>query len=468
MERHCLVFIAIALVTGLVGCSRHPLDSWWPETSVLAGDLPMAAPPVEPPSDTARFSPDEFDEPQGQLTLGEVLALALTQNPELASFAWEVRAAEARALQAGLLPNPEVSVEVENIGGSGDLEGLDGAETTVALSQVFLLGKKLENRTKVAALEQELAAWDYEAKRIGVFVYSTQQFVEVLAAQRQVALAIEANALADKVHDVVSRRVDAGDASPTEMTRMSVFVFTDQIALRRAERALQAARHRLAGTWGSTTPEFESVIGQLGEVSPIPSAEALTHLVRQNPQIAKWAVEMSRRQAAIGLAKSEAVPDIEGGAGWRYFNETDDTAFVVNFSLPLPLFDGNQGGVLEARYNLAKAKQEQRYAEVRVKSALVAAYQELAAAHSEASTLHGEVLPAARRGFDAMEKAYALGNVGYLEILDTHRTLIEVQSQYIDALAAFHRGVAELEGLIGRPLSEITIHTSPQTKGDNP
>ena len=177
---------------------------------------------------------------------------------------------------------------------------------------------------------------------------------------------------------------------------------------------------------------------------------------------------MSQRRAAIDLAKSEGVPDVEIGAGWRHFNETDDTAFIAEFSIPLPIFNRNQGGVLEARYNLAKAKQERRSAEVRVKTTLAAAYQELAAAHSEATALKDEVLPAARQNFDAVEKAYRQGKVGYLEVLDSQRTLIDVQFQYLDALAAYHRGVAEIEGLIGQPLSEVTNNSTPESQGNNP
>jgi cobalt-zinc-cadmium efflux system outer membrane protein len=55
------------------------------------------------------------------VTLAQAQALALLQNPRLAAFGWEVRAREAQILQAGLLPNPEVDVEVENFAGSGAL-----------------------------------------------------------------------------------------------------------------------------------------------------------------------------------------------------------------------------------------------------------------------------------------------------------------------------------------------------------
>jgi cobalt-zinc-cadmium efflux system outer membrane protein len=95
--------------------------------------------------------------------LRQALALALLQNPELRAFAWDVRAAEARTLQAGLRPNPELGLEVENIAGTGVLQGGQSAETTLRLNQVIELGGKRARRLQVAAVERDLAAWDYEA-----------------------------------------------------------------------------------------------------------------------------------------------------------------------------------------------------------------------------------------------------------------------------------------------------------------
>ena len=94
-------------------------------------------------------------EPNGVLTLGKALALTLMHNPELKAFSLEVRVAEARQLQAGLRPNPELDVEVENVGGTGPLRGFDGAESTIQLSQLIEFGNKAEKRRKIASFERE-------------------------------------------------------------------------------------------------------------------------------------------------------------------------------------------------------------------------------------------------------------------------------------------------------------------------
>ena len=85
---------------------------------------------------------------------------------------------DARILQAGLLPNPELGAEVENFGGSdmrsGTFDECGGHGS--ALSQLIELGGKRAKRSRVAKLERDLAGWDYEAKRLDVYVATAKGF----------------------------------------------------------------------------------------------------------------------------------------------------------------------------------------------------------------------------------------------------------------------------------------------------
>jgi outer membrane protein, heavy metal efflux system len=140
--------------------------------------------PLGPAMDPA----EPIAELTGHLTLREALVLALKANPELAAFSREIRAREAAVLQARLFPNPELSVTAANLG-NAVLKDFDGPQTTVSLSQLILLGGKRARGIEVAGLDRDLAAWDYETKRMDVFTRVAQAFVEVLRAQEGVALA---------------------------------------------------------------------------------------------------------------------------------------------------------------------------------------------------------------------------------------------------------------------------------------
>lgn len=464
--RSVTVLSCIAIFLSMSGCGPSPLAESWPEARPLGRDLDAYRPPLKPPAEhTAHVQPAQeggSEEPVGGLVLRQALALALEKNPGLRGFAWEVRAAEARTLQVSLRPNPELEVGAENLAGSGEFSGTDAAETTIALSQLIELGGKRSKRTRVASLERDLAGWDYEAARIEVFTEVAQRYVVVLSSQRRLELATDAEALSQQLFDTVSKRVEAGVSAPVEKTRAGVVVSTSRIERQRVQRRLWAARISLASTWGNVSPRFEAVVGDLETIRDIPSIESLAELISQNPDVARWAVEITQRRAEVELAKAQGTPDVTVGVGARHFSETSDDAMVVGLSLPLPIHDRNQGGVLEARFNAAKARQEQRAAQARVGAALGSVYQELASSRAEAIALRDDALPPATEAYQAIRQAFDQGNLGFLDVLDAERTLIGLRQQYLDALTAYHGSVADIEGLIGQPLDSIGITPSPE------
>src|SRR5882672_6297856 len=197
MHRTFLVLLGIAMTVEFTGCGSILGKAVWPEPRPLRQDGLTYQPP--PHSSAPAPGTSLHQEPTDVLTLPQTLALALLQNPELSAFAWEVRAAEARTLQAGLRPNPELGLDVENLAGTGAFRGGRSAETTLRLSQVIELGGKRSRRLRVAALERDLAAWDYETKRLEVLTAVAQTFVEVLRAQERLRAEEELVRLAAQV-----------------------------------------------------------------------------------------------------------------------------------------------------------------------------------------------------------------------------------------------------------------------------
>ena len=272
-------------------------------------------------------------------------------------------------------------------GGAGQRSGFDGAETTVLIAQPIELARKRAKRMTLAALEEELAQWDYQSKRLDIARRVSGAFVNVLGAQERLALSEELVRISEQAHIAVTQRVAAGRDSPIEQTKSGVALSTMRIELQRAERALESARKGLAAAWGSRTAGFSEVAGQFDEVRPVPSVDKLSALVQQNPDIARWAVEKQRRRAALKLEKAKAISNVTLNGGLRQFNETDDSAAVLGLSIPLPLSDRNQGGLREATYLLAKTEDSRKAAEIEVLAALEAAALRLAGALAEATAL---------------------------------------------------------------------------------
>jgi cobalt-zinc-cadmium efflux system outer membrane protein len=395
----------------------------------------------------------QAEPPQGGLTLRDALALALEQSPELAAFSWEIRAREARALQAGLLKNPTFSAEVENIGGSGQREGVDSVETTLLVSQLIELGGKRSKRRSLGAFEAKVAEWEYEAARLAVVAETTSAFVDALARQDAVALADEQIQLAEDVLRTVQAQVRSGAVSSAEVHRARVEVTKEQIGRRQRNRALRVAYVRLATAWGASEPTFGALSGNLEAVSAIPPEAELVQRMATTPELARWRAEVTTRRAAIELENARRIPDVTLALGPRHFNDRNDWALVVGVQVPLPVFDRNQGARRESRSQLSKSREEQRSTELRLRRSLAQLYQGLASAYEEATALRDQAIPQAEQAYAATKNAQRQGALRFTEVLDAQRSLFALRTQLVEALASYHHSRAQTEALIGGPLA---------------
>ena len=389
--------------------------------------------------------------PTGALTLRETLRLVLAQNPELAAFDAELRVADARILQARLRPNPEIRGELENLGGSGEQTGRDSAERTVQLSQLLELGGKRDARTRVATKGRELAQWDYDGKRLEVLTETAQVFIDVLTAQARVELVRQNVQLAESFLPESRKRVEAGRASAAEKMRGEIDVQAARIELEKAERELGGARELLVSFWGEETPRFRAVLGDLDHTEPAPpSAARLAGQLLENPQIARAPTELAQRRAQVNAARAEAAPDLTLSAGYRRFAANNDQAAVLGFSVPLPLFDRNQGGIREAQAQLEQAHRRQAATTAKLDAMLSQTYLTLLATQREIAALQEKILPFAEEAYTAIDQGYGAGRFGFLDLLEARRTLTSSRLQLLEAKRAYHRAVAEIEGLTGR------------------
>jgi cobalt-zinc-cadmium efflux system outer membrane protein len=176
--------------------------------------------------------------------------------------------------------------------------------------------------------------------------------------------------------------------------------------------------------------------------------------------VARWVKEMQQRSADLELQKAKAIPDVTLSGGAQRFSDTKDYGYAFGLSVPLPLFDRNQGNILAAQRKLAKAREESTDAAVKASTSLSDAYKVLLSSYTEATSLKNEVLPAAEQVFNAYASGFRVGQFRSSEVLDARQTLFETKERYLEALATYHKSVAEVERLIGERLdSAIEYHT---------
>lgn len=392
---------------------------------------------------------------RGPITLQKALSLALLQNPELDAFSLEQRAREAHALQTGFFPNPRVQVVVQDVGGTGNFSGYRQSQTTIWLSQLIELGGKRIARLRSSNLFGKLAAWDYETKRMDVLTQVSKAYVDVLKVQQKISLAEDLVRLGENFLNAVVERVEAGKVAALEKTKAEVTLSSMQIQLVKARRELNVARQNLSATWGSTQPLFASALGDLFSIFPVPPLKQLRVRLANNPDLERWTTELGQRQAVLDRELSKRIPDVKLSGGFRRIEQTNDRTIVFGVSIPLQLFNRNQGNIKEARHRLAKASAEKRTMEIKVEKIFLAAYSKVNFTRSQVISIKTKIIPGAQKAFDGFTEGYRFGKFGYLDVLDSQKTLFEAKGQYLEALADYHKATADVERLIGEPLAPV-------------
>jgi outer membrane protein, heavy metal efflux system len=413
---------------------------------VMAGSA-WANPPAAQAA-TSTGSPARED--SGVLTLREAVRLALQHNAELSSYAREMGALEGAQIQSGLLRNPELALESEDIG--GQTNGPGQRSTALRLSQAIELGGKRSARSAAAALARSAAYQDYEAQRANTGARAANAFINVLAGQERIILAEESMQLAQLIASTVAKRVQAGRVPPVEETKAGLALSSARIELEQARRELAGARVQLTLLWGNPAPRFASAQGNLASFVALPSYDTLARRASANPAVLRDRRRMEQHLALLDLEKARRIPDLTLSAGVRRYSQYGDNTLLFGLSVPLPLFDRNQGNLREALRRADKARDEQAITNQALQSQLARTYEALVASAYEIKVLRDEILPAAKSAFDVTNRGYELGKFSFLDVLDAQRTHFQNRILYLRALVNYQQLANETERLIAGPI----------------
>ncbi len=402
------------------------------------------------------FSPTMLAEPRatgqaaGQLTLAAALELALNANPGIAIARRETQAIEGAVQQAGMSPNPELATLLEDT-------QRETRTTTVQINQAIELGGKRAARITAAERGRDIAHIDLSAKQADIRAEVISAFYDVVVAQERKRLAQESFALSQRATLLASRRVTAGKVSPVEETRARVAESGVRIELAQAVNDFELARRKLAATWGSRYPHFESVEDAVTELPSDASLSELTERLQHSPALQRAKIEVDRRQAMAEVERTRQTPDVTLSLGAKRDEQLGRNQAVIGLTIPLPVFDRNQGNVLEALRRTDKARDELLATELNLNLELAQAHGRLSTARMEAQLIKAEILPDAQRNVAATTKGFEFGKFNFLDVLDAQRTLLQARSQYLRSMSEAHRASADIDRILGEPVHAQAI-----------
>lgn len=377
------------------------------------------------------------------LTLNGALRKALAADATLPAAKSRVIGAEAGVRQAGRSLNPVVGVEVENVAGSGAYRGLNRPETTGFVQQVIELGNKREARTGVARSELQTVR-ARGAVRVLDFLREVElAWVDVLVTTSQLRIAQERLTIATLLRGEITRRTEAGRDPQFTQTRAEAQVSLEQIAVDQAAASARIARTNLASYWRGA-PDFDIDLAAFDGVLSRPSGETF------NVDVAVLEAERETAAARVGLERVRAIPDPAVRLGVRHFGESRDAAVVVGVSIPIPLFDTNQGNIDRAEAEKKAAEFDAQTGQRVFRRELVRLKARLIASATEARRIEAEVVPQAERAVQLIRSGLERGAFSYIEFVDAQRILNEARLRRIEALKTYHQDNATLARLTGR------------------
>ncbi len=346
-------------------------------------------------------------------TLESVLATAAANNPTIRQARLQISAETAKALQAGLYPNPllmYLGEQINSDGTAGEFQGFEVQQRFVTAGKLRLSRLKYEQRAHVA---EHLAI----AQQYRVSNDLQRHFYMALAAMDRVSLQ---NELVKTAVDgaVTSREAfNQGQATLPDVRRANVMLQQRRLELLNAENEYNEAFRQLTALIGCPMP-VGTVVGSLRPEISLPAFELVyTDLIQTSPEVLAARAKLAADQTTVRRESVQWVPDIvvQGGQGYNFTN--NDDVYNASVRLEVPLFDRNQGTIMQAQRDFQRQQEEIRRTELMLRERLAMAYRIYATSLQRASEYEQVVIPERKAAYTELLQSYKENRIAWEVVL---------------------------------------------------
>ncbi|MFO0773841.1 MAG: TolC family protein [Nitrospiraceae bacterium] len=424
-----------------------------------APDTPSIQAPamVRPPSSAITTTPTvPGPQPVYRLSLEEAQALFLKQNLDLLTAKYGIEFAKGQEITARLFPNPTLSVGTVGSMTQGRTLARSG-QIYPQLQQLFELAGKRGFRIESAEYGTKGAEAAFEDAVRQLSFALKEAYYRVQVGQLRLALSEENRDRFARILEVNTVRFKKGFIAEVDLIRIRLQVVDFQSQVISALQETEAARadlrlllHLPAATRMELTTELE-----YRRVEPdLPTLQRVAIDLR--PDLRQKRLARSQRAAELKLAQAYRYPDITIGAGYAIQGPQgpdNQQQFGLSLGIPLPLFNRNQGGIVQGEVNVSAAEADVQKALMEVENQVDVAYRTLLQSRTLVEAYQKGILDDARQTFTIVERAYERGGATILDLLDAARTARAIQLNYLESLFSYQRNVLQLEQAIGRELA---------------
>jgi len=394
--------------------------------------------------------------PLQRLSLDEALALFLRQNLDLLMARYGISYAQGQQITARLFPNPVLLVGTLSSMTQGNTIARS-SELASQVQQLFEMAGKRGYRIESAGFGAQSAEANFEDAIRQLSFTVKDAYFRVQLAQRRLALAEENRDRFTRILDVNTIRFKKGYIAEVDLIRIRLQVVDFQSQVIQAVQDGNAARADLRVLLGISPTTELLLTTELDYHRVEPDIAVLRVLaIETRPDVRSRRLAQSQRMADLRLAKSYRYPDltIAGGYSVQGPQGPDNQQMtILNFGVPLPLFNRNQGGIMQAEVSVQIAEADLRKTLIQVENQVDIAYRNLLESRRLVEAYRAGVLEDARLTFTIVERAYEKGGATIIDLLDAARTSRTIQQNYIETLFNYQRNIFLLESAVGREVT---------------
>ena len=394
------------------------------------------------------FAPSATGQQVDSIDLNTAITRTLINNPSLKAEGFQTNIQEARVLQAGIKPRPQLDVQLEDFVGTDRYDLFGSSQATVSIT--WVLNHGLTSR-QVDAARSRLSVIESErlVQRLDAAAETARRFMLCLALQAQLDNAAQGVALGEAAVAAIEQRVAAATTTQAELLRARADLRQLELTYEDFEHEVLGAYYRLSAQWGETEPDFSTVDGELLAVPELESFSDLQSRLQENPDLTKFFSEQRMNEAQLTLERARNRASWNVSAGVRRLQASQDLAFVAGISIPLGNPDINRGRVEEVRARIAQTESELAAEQVRLQTELFVLYQELVHFVELTQAISNDIVPLYQQALEETQRAYETGLLGYLELNAAQRSVMSSRYDLIEAALGVYQNLIEIERLTG-------------------
>jgi cobalt-zinc-cadmium efflux system outer membrane protein len=391
-----------------------------------------------------------------RVTLEEAIQMALRHNHTLQAARTQIQQNQAAEVTANLRPNPNFFVDWEYLPIFSKPQGESVAdyiqastEGDIGLSYLIERGKKRERRLEAARSATAVTRAQVTDNERGLAFQVGSLFVTAQLAQSTLELAQEDLKSFRQTVDIAAVQYKDGSMSENDYLKMRLQLVqyeTDvQQALLSKTQALSDLRQQLG--YSSVPAEYD-VVGAFEYRPLVVTLEELQAKALENrPDLRATVLGVTAANSQYALAKANAKQDPTLSGNYSHANGINGATW--SFSIPLAIFDRNQGNIAQTRVTIRQAEEQQKAASGQVLTDVKDAYEGMQESARIAQLYSSSYLEVAQRSRDISEYAYRRGAIALLDFLDAERSYRATQLAYRQAVAAYLTAVEQLRQAVG-------------------